>query len=231
MAAGIAVEQVAVVLVVSERMRPGSHERHITQQYVHELRQLIEASPSEELAHARHARIILARLVNAISVLDHCHGAKFVDVDNTVVKAVTVLAEKNGPGAVEFYGDRYTEHDGREEKETGGSDDIIEQRLDDITPIADGLGLYLEEVQRSQPRAGEYWRLQFHRAQPNIQRQNTEFLDEVNGMLMGSTRYRHYHFVDLAALTHSDEIVDGVSVSWLGVFPPVDKYAGYPDAR
>ena len=47
------------LLVVADRERPRTDERHLAEEDVHDLRHLVEREPAQEAAQGRHARVVL----------------------------------------------------------------------------------------------------------------------------------------------------------------------------
>src|SRR5215208_573545 len=104
-------------------LRPWADNAHVALQHVHELRQLIEAEPSEYAPDARDAWIPLelehrlGQLVKTDELLEHlvgaiAHRSEFVDPERNPAEAGSRLDEQERPPAVQF--DR--ERDDREQR-------------------------------------------------------------------------------------------------------------------
>src|SRR5262245_46665645 len=83
-----------------------SDERHLTAQYVDELRQFIDARLAQEAADAGSPRIVLRSLLNVVTVFRNRHGAELEYDDLAFIAAMPTLPEEHGPGGIELYGHR-----------------------------------------------------------------------------------------------------------------------------
>src|SRR6185312_7633806 len=93
----VALDELAVLLVVSDGVRTRTDEAHAPLQHVEELRELIERVPPQEAAERCDARIVLARLHDTRAILGDGHGAEFVDEDLLAIEPVAALLEDDGP--------------------------------------------------------------------------------------------------------------------------------------
>src|SRR5688572_594794 len=89
----VALDQLAVLLIVGDRVRSRSHQAHAPRQHVEKLGQLVEREAPQELADAREALVVTGRLPDVCAVLGDRHGAEFINVDNLAIEAVAALAE------------------------------------------------------------------------------------------------------------------------------------------
>src|ERR1700730_13564250 len=94
----VALDELAVFLVVRHGVGPGAHETHAALKHIDELRQLIQGGASENAADARDAAVGPRRLPDLLPVLGHAHGPEFVHRDLASIQTVTALLEYDGPG-------------------------------------------------------------------------------------------------------------------------------------
>ena len=95
-------QQSAVVAIVSERVRTRTDQRHVAEQNVEELRQLIDTGGPQYRAEPADAWIMLCRLGHVVAVFHHRHGAEFEDQEPFGVEPAPLLPEKHRPGRVEL---------------------------------------------------------------------------------------------------------------------------------
>ena len=82
----VAADQLAVQLVVRDRVRARADDAHAPLQHVDELRQLVERGAAQERAEARDALVVARRLAHHVAVLGHRHRAELVDHDLAAVE-------------------------------------------------------------------------------------------------------------------------------------------------
>ena len=108
------------VVLVPER-RPGSHEHHfflrVKAQHVEDLRQLIEAVLPEEPADPRDISVRVKEVRRNVVRRIDAHRAELVDLKIALPDADPLLAEEDGPRAVELYCKRNEKIDPPEQKE------------------------------------------------------------------------------------------------------------------
>ena len=89
-----------------------------------------------------------------------------------------------------------------------GAEDVVQRQLHDIAPVADRLRLDLREAQRPQPRGAENGHVELGRAQPDVDRQNAQLVDQARRLRLGGIGESNYNLVDLVALSNRDEVGD-----------------------
>src|SRR6185312_5309730 len=120
-----------------QRQRARADDAHLAAQDVEELRELVEREPPQELAHARHARVVLRleegalRVVEALHVGDALlgvgdHGAELEGVEDLALVAVALLREQDRPRRVEL--DQHADHE--PERRGDGEQDRREHRVE-----------------------------------------------------------------------------------------------------
>src|SRR5208283_2125443 len=77
--------------IMRNSMRAWADQRHVADDDVEQLRQLIDARLTEPASKARHAWIVARRLGNDIPVLKHLHGPKFVNDKCVAVETIALL--------------------------------------------------------------------------------------------------------------------------------------------
>src|SRR5438552_3062821 len=93
----VAVHQFAILCVVLQRMWPRSDQRHASRYDVQQLRDLVEARPSQEGAQPRDSGIAPPRLAYAASRLLVCpHSSELPDLDRLAVQTAASLAKQYG---------------------------------------------------------------------------------------------------------------------------------------
>ena len=108
------VDQVGVFLRVLEHVGAGSHDAHLPEQHVDELRELVDAGLAQYLAPLGHAGVV-PRGLQAVGLGVDLHAAELQAGELPAVDAGALLAEKDGPGHGEF-GD-YRHHDEHGDKQ------------------------------------------------------------------------------------------------------------------
>src|SRR5277367_5006189 len=89
----VAVDELSVFLVVSNRMRPRSHETHLALEHIEYLRQLIERGAPQECTQRRDPRILPGGLSDHRAILADRHGAELVDQDLLAIQTIAALFE------------------------------------------------------------------------------------------------------------------------------------------
>src|SRR5215204_6655868 len=105
-------------------------ERHVAEEHVQELRQLVDVPAPQQAAGQRHAIVASGRLADLVVVMNP-HGAEFVDPERLLVEAVALLAEVRGAGAVEADQGRDQEKERQQQHEAERRADDVEQALRD----------------------------------------------------------------------------------------------------
>ena len=136
-------------------LRSRADDAHLTLQYVHELRQLVEAESSQHPPHVGDARIAfeledrLRELVEPDQLLQHligavAHGAELVDLERDPAEAGTRLDEQQRPTAVELDRERDDREQRRADDQREGRGDHVEDALDQDRRPRDVSGVVLE---------------------------------------------------------------------------------------
>src|SRR6185436_10030427 len=125
----VAADQLAVELVVRDRVRARADHAHAPLQHVDELRQLVERGAAQEGAEAGDAAVVARRLAHHVAILGHGHRAELVDHDLAAVDAVAALLEQDraGRGALDADGDR--EQQRRDQRQDQAGEHHVAQAL------------------------------------------------------------------------------------------------------
>src|SRR5690606_38425828 len=83
----VAVDELAILLIVRDRVRPRADEAHAPEQHVEQLRQLIERCLPQEAPERRDARIVAPRLRNAVVLADR-HRSELVDENPLAIESI-----------------------------------------------------------------------------------------------------------------------------------------------
>ena len=103
----VALDELAVQLVVRHRVRARADDAHASLQHVDELRQLVERGAAQERAERRDARVVACAPAGSPSPSSVTrHGAELVDHDLLAVEAVAALPEDHRPGRAELHAER-----------------------------------------------------------------------------------------------------------------------------
>lgn len=102
------VDQVGVLLGVLEHVGAGTHDAHLPEQHVDELRELVDAGLAQYLAPLGHAGVV-PRGLQTVGLGVDLHATELQAGELPAVDSGALLAEKDGPGHGEF-GD-YRHHD------------------------------------------------------------------------------------------------------------------------
>src|SRR5690606_38088774 len=90
----VLVDEVPVLLIVSDRMRSGPDNGHAPLQHIDELWQFIQAGTAQERTEAGDAWVVAPRLDQGPGLLGVLHhGSELVDLDRLPVPAVAPLFE------------------------------------------------------------------------------------------------------------------------------------------
>src|SRR5262252_7318504 len=81
-------------------MRPRANDRHFAQQYIHQLGELVDIRAPQNTANARHARIVLDRLLEAATIFDRRHRSELKDLDDFIIVPMPGLAEEYGTARI-----------------------------------------------------------------------------------------------------------------------------------
>ncbi|MCY1425093.1 hypothetical protein D9M71_408730 [compost metagenome] len=131
MAQHVAANLGAVFLVVRHRMRAWADDGHVAEQYIDELRQLIQRSPANECTHPGNAVVIARGLDHIRAVLHHPHAAELPHLDRPAIDAITLLPEEHRPWRAELHRCRNECHRNGNQAEDQRRQDDIFQPLDD----------------------------------------------------------------------------------------------------
>ena len=84
-----------IFAVMREGVRPRPDQRHVAEQHVDQLRQLVEVPAPQVPPDPRDARVVLDGLHDDLAVLGHGHAAELEDPEAALVEAVAPLTEQN----------------------------------------------------------------------------------------------------------------------------------------
>src|SRR5271155_2037372 len=104
-------------LIMCQRMRARPDERHVAEENVDELRQLVDVVAAHEAAETRHPRIARHGLSHLRAILHSQHRAELEDAEMPLIVAIAALPEYHRPRAVEFDRDGDHQHHRREYEE------------------------------------------------------------------------------------------------------------------
>ncbi len=134
MAEHVGVDQLLVLLVVRDRVRPRPDDRHLAAQHVEELGELVERGASHEGSDARDPRIVLLRLRDACAVLRDRHRSELPDVEFAPSEPVAALPEEHRALARRLDRDRAREHRRRAHREEDRAEHDVLDPLEDLGP-------------------------------------------------------------------------------------------------
>src|ERR1039457_1769727 len=90
----VARNQLPVLLINSDRVRPRSHQAQIPYQHVEELRQLIQRPPAHPCAESGNSAVAPGNLlVLRLTILSHGHGTELVNQNFPPIEPVAPLLE------------------------------------------------------------------------------------------------------------------------------------------
>src|SRR3990172_734937 len=87
----ILLDDLAIVFVVSERMRPRPYDRQLSAKHIEELRKFVEAGTPEKPSNSRNTYIVTLRLHDHGAVLEHRHCSVFDYANDPAPIAATRL--------------------------------------------------------------------------------------------------------------------------------------------
>lgn len=132
---------------------PGPDHGQVTREHVDELRQLVQARPAQEAAHARDARVVVELLLAPpglqllgrhvplrVRVRVGDHAAQLPDVDPPAAEAHALLAEEGSAGAVEDDRQAQERHGHRQDRDDGQAEHDVEGPLGRAVARASGPG-------------------------------------------------------------------------------------------
>ena len=102
---GIELDRTVVELIVNQRVRTRSDERHVAAQHVQKLRQFVDVQFADDAADARDAIVVRGRLFDVAVVLHRLHRAELADAERLLVEAIATLEEQRRTARFELDGD------------------------------------------------------------------------------------------------------------------------------
>ena len=130
-------------VAVPQRERPWTNEAHVALEHVPQLRQLVQAGPTEETTDARHARVVthleehVAGLVHLLQLrlglagVAH-HGPELVAAERTLPHPDAVVREQHRSGRSDLDGDGDAEQQRAEHSQQESRERPVEHRLGDV---------------------------------------------------------------------------------------------------
>src|ERR1700735_3864696 len=103
---------------VRRRVGPRPDQRHVTQEHVEQLGELVNAVSTQPPADPRHPLVALLRLLNDVAIFHHRHGAKLVDPERPPIKTMPGLPKKRRAMSVQPDRDRGSEQDRRQDNQS-----------------------------------------------------------------------------------------------------------------
>src|SRR6266700_7313466 len=94
MAERVVADLFGIIIIVGCGVWPWSNQRHLPTDNVEQLRQLIDACPSQPCAKPRDPPVASHRLLYCRAVLEICHCAKLADLESPAIKAAPRLSEQ-----------------------------------------------------------------------------------------------------------------------------------------
>jgi len=110
-------------------LRSRTHERHLADEHIPELREFIEAQLPEHLANSRHP-LVVQDVPSHIGVTVNPHGAELQHVEELPVAADTALTEQDRAGAADPHRDHASDEERRTDNECDGGNCHIDGPLD-----------------------------------------------------------------------------------------------------
>ena len=144
-----------IIFVMGDGVRARPHQRHVAGQDIQKLRQLIQAGDAQKFAHPGDARIALAGLHHLGAVLQHMHGAEFVDVEDFAVPADAPLAEEGRTRESSTIATRMTASTGRKRKNAARDRTTSRMRLTEMLCAAAGAALM---IVRARENPAQRWK-------------------------------------------------------------------------
>ena len=134
----VALDQVAVHLVVRHGVGARADDAHAALQHVDELGQFVQRVLAQEGADAGDPGIALLRLADLFAVFAHAHGAELVDQDLLAVEPVAALLEYHRPGRIQLDGNGDEQQQRRDEGEDEQGQDDVACALDEAGRSGEG---------------------------------------------------------------------------------------------
>lgn len=138
------VAAVAELVGLLERHGPGADHGQVAREHVDELRQLVQARPAQEAAHARDARVVVELLLAPpglqllgrhvplrVRVRVRHHAAQLPDVDALAAAADALLAEEGLARAVDADRGAHRDHGNRQDGADPRGEADVERPLDE----------------------------------------------------------------------------------------------------
>src|SRR5262249_28850465 len=116
-------------LVEGDRMRPRANDRHFAQQYIHKLGELVDIRAPQNADNARHARIVLDRLLEVAPIFDRRHRSELNDLDDFIIVPMPGLAEEYGTARIKPNCQRNREQKWRDHQQRHPRDAYVECTL------------------------------------------------------------------------------------------------------
>jgi hypothetical protein len=131
------------------------HQRHLAEEDVEELGQLVERGAAQEMPDARDARVVgglVDELAQAVGLLDQVlqpvgvrhHGAELDHLEGTAILAGAQLAVEDRAAAVEADGEGDDADDGQGKRQRQGREEQVEGALGHALVLAEGRGAQVE---------------------------------------------------------------------------------------
>src|SRR5215467_2265748 len=110
-------------------MRPRANDRHFAQQYVHQLGEFVDIRAPQNAANARHARIVLDRLLELAAIFERRHRSELEDFYGSIIVPMPGLAEEYGTARIKPNCQRNREQKWREHQQCQPCDAYVECTL------------------------------------------------------------------------------------------------------
>lgn len=146
------VAAVAELVGLLERHGPGADHGQVAREHVDELRQLVQARPAQEAAHARDARVVVELLLSlpglqlpgrhvalGVRVRVRHHAAQLPDVDPLAAAADALLAEEGPARAVDADRGAHRGHGDHQDGADPRGEADVERPLDEAVAGSAGL--------------------------------------------------------------------------------------------
>ena len=169
MASRVILNGLRISVIVGEGVRARADQRHLAFEDVNELRQFVEAVAAQELAERGYARVVRLGLLDTLPVLRNRHGAEFVDRENLIVEAVTLLLEENRAFALQFDRNCDDSENRQSQRKSRKAKDLILKRLEEAAPAFERAAVEIEQRRRADPR-----HLAARMAQPHLVRRDRD---------------------------------------------------------
>lgn len=134
----VALDELAVLLVVRYGVRAGADDAHAALEHVDELGEFVQRGSAQDGANTGDAGIVAGGLTDDGAIVGGGHGAEFVDVDFLPIKPVTTLAEDDGARRGDAHGNGARKENGGDQQDDKAGEGEVFDALDDAVGAGKG---------------------------------------------------------------------------------------------